>query len=172
MAGLRPRSASRRPSVATAAASSAPSWRPSRPPISRSPNLRTIEARQWPLRAPLSQRSDAMDSIVFERETIQTPAKRDLRRLFRRFALATSLLALAGGGSWYGHDWWTTGRFIESTDDAYVGGDITVLAPKVAGLIAEVEVTDNQPVHAGDLLVKLDDRDDRAALAKAEGAVA
>ncbi|MBV8591562.1 MAG: HlyD family secretion protein, partial [Acetobacteraceae bacterium] len=49
---------------------------------------------------------------------------------------------------------------------------VTVIAPKVAGLIAEVAVTDNQAVHAGDLLVKLDDRDYRAALAKAEAAVA
>ena len=49
---------------------------------------------------------------------------------------------------------------------------MTVIAPKVAGFIAEVAVTDNQAVHAGDLLVKLDDRDYRAALAKAVAAVA
>ena len=47
-----------------------------------------------------------------------------------------------------------------------------MIAPKVAGFIAEVAVTDNQSVHAGDLLVKLDDRDYRAALAKAVAAVA
>jgi membrane fusion protein, multidrug efflux system len=47
-----------------------------------------------------------------------------------------------------------------------------VIAPKVSGLIAEVAVTDNQAVQAGDLLVKLDDRDYRAALAKTAGAVA
>ncbi len=56
-------------------------------------------------------------------------------------------------------------------NDAYVGGEVTVIAPKVAGLIAQVAVTDNQPVHAGDLLVKLDDRDYRAALEKATAAV-
>jgi membrane fusion protein (multidrug efflux system) len=60
------------------------------------------------------------------------------------------------------------GRFIQSTDDAYVGGDITVVAPKVAGSITQVAVTDNQEVHAGDLLVKLDDRDYRAAVQNAE----
>jgi membrane fusion protein (multidrug efflux system) len=49
---------------------------------------------------------------------------------------------------------------------------VTVIAPKVAGFIAEVAVADNQEVHAGDLLVKLDDRDYRAALAKAVAAVA
>ena len=63
-------------------------------------------------------------------------------------------ILLGAAAAWYGHDWWTVGRFIESTDDAYVGGDVTVIAPKVAGFIAEVAVTDNQAVHAGDLLVQ------------------
>ena len=82
-----------------------------------------------------------------------------------------ALLAAAAAGR-YGYEWWTVGRFFESTDDAYVGADVTVIAPKVAGLIAQVAITDNQPVHAGDLLIKLDDRDFRAALDKAEAAVA
>ena len=81
-------------------------------------------------------------------------------------------LLLGIGAAWYANHWWTVGRFIESTDDAYVGGDVTVIAPKVSGFIADVAVTDNQAVHAGDLLVKLDDRDYRAALAKAVAAVA
>jgi membrane fusion protein (multidrug efflux system) len=72
----------------------------------------------------------------------------------------------------YGYRWWTVGRFIERTDDAYVGGDVTVIAPKVAGFSAQVAMTDNQEDRAGDLLVKLDDRDYRAALQKAEAAVA
>jgi len=79
---------------------------------------------------------------------------------------------LALSAARYGHDWWTVGRFIVTTDDAYVGGDVTVIAPKVAGFISQLAVTDNQAVHAGDLLIKLDDRDYRAALAKAEAAVA
>src|SRR5207237_6120009 len=82
------------------------------------------------------------------------------------------VFGIAIGAAWYGYHWWTIGRFIQSTDDAYVGGEVTVIAPKVAGLIATVAVTDNQAVHAGDLLVKLDDRDYRAALAKANAAVA
>ncbi|HEY6227744.1 MAG TPA: HlyD family secretion protein [Verrucomicrobiae bacterium] len=70
------------------------------------------------------------------------------------------------------HHWWTAGRFIETTDDAYIGGDVTSIAPRVAGLIAHVAVSDNQLVRAGDLLLKMDDRDYVAALAKAEAAVA
>ena len=91
----------------------------------------------------------------------------------RRHVLLTAvLLAMALAIGWYGYGWWMTGRFIESTDDAYVGGDVTVIAPKVSGFIAAIAVTDNQPVHSGDLLVRLDDRDYRAALAKAEANVA
>jgi membrane fusion protein (multidrug efflux system) len=71
-----------------------------------------------------------------------------------------------------GHHWWTVGRFMESTDDAYVGGDITVIAPKVSGFIARVAVTDNQTVHAGDVLVELDNRDYVAARARSVAAVA
>jgi membrane fusion protein (multidrug efflux system) len=118
-----------------------------------------------------------LDISSAEARVASAPANRDLQRSIwrfdlRRFALFGLALPIAIGAMWYGHQWWTVGRFIESTDDAYVGGDVTVIAPKVAGFIVEVAATDNQAVHAGDLLVKLDDRDYRAALAKANAAVA
>ncbi|WP_413724501.1 HlyD family secretion protein [Sodalis sp. RH16] len=72
----------------------------------------------------------------------------------------------------YGYYWWTQSRFVESTDDAYVGGDITTISAKVAGYVANIAVTDNQAVRAGELLLQLDDRDYRAELAKAEGEIA
>ena len=88
-------------------------------------------------------------------------------------AALIALVVFAGiGAVKFANDWWTTGRFTESTDDAFIGGDVTVIAAKVAGFISQLAVTDNQQVHAGDLLLKLDDRDYRAALAKAEAAVA
>jgi membrane fusion protein (multidrug efflux system) len=61
---------------------------------------------------------------------------------------------------------------METTDDAYVGGEVTTIASKVAGFIDTIAVTDNQEVKAGDLLVKLNDRDYRAQLARAEANVA
>ena len=101
------------------------------------------------------------------------PSAKNNRRSSVKHAALVALLAVAGVGlAKFAHGWWTIGRFIESTDDAYVGGDVTVIAPKVAGFISQLAVTDNQPVHAGDLLLKLDDRDYRAALAKAEATVA
>jgi membrane fusion protein (multidrug efflux system) len=112
-----------------------------------------------------------MSHTLLERAAVPIPATRDLRREARRLAPAGLALLIAIGAAAYGHHWWTVGRFIESTDDAYVGGEVTVIAPKVSGLIAQVLVTDNQTVRAGELLVKIDDRDYRAALDKATGAV-
>jgi multidrug resistance efflux pump len=112
-----------------------------------------------------------MSHTVLERAAVPVRATHDLRRQARRLAPAGLAFLLALGAAAYGHHWWTVGRFIESTDDAYVGGEVTVIAPKVSGLIAQVLVTDNQTVRAGDLLVKIDDRDYRAALDKATGAV-
>src|SRR5712692_8553672 len=113
-----------------------------------------------------------MSSAALDRAVLPFPAKSPPRATVKRLALGGLTFLIALTAAWYGHQWWTVGRFIETTDDAYVGGEVTVIAPKVAGLIAEVAVTDNQAVHAGDLLVKLDDRDYRAVLAKATAAVA
>ena len=82
------------------------------------------------------------------------------------------LAAIGAAVVLYGVHWWTAGRFVVDTDDAYVGGDITVIASKVPGYIQAVAVTDNQVVHKGDLLVKIDDRDYRAAVDRADAAVA
>ncbi len=60
--------------------------------------------------------------------------------------------------------WWLVGRFIQSTDDAYLQADSVTIAPKVSGYIAEVYVTDNQSVPAGTPLVRLDSRQYQAAL--------
>lgn len=82
--------------------------------------------------------------------------------------IAAALLTTAG----YGAYWWHSGRFMQSTDDAYVGGDISAISTKVSGYIQRIAVQDNMAVRKGDLLVQLDARDYRAALAKALGEVA
>src|SRR5271154_6147741 len=60
----------------------------------------------------------------------------------------------------------------ETTNDAYVVADFTLVAPRIAGQISEVLVEDNQSVKAGQLLVRIDDRDFKAALMSAEADVA
>ncbi|WP_416424071.1 HlyD family secretion protein [Pseudomonas sp. App30] len=91
----------------------------------------------------------------------------------RKQALRLGVLTLAvlGALAYAGH-WWLAARFIEDTDDAYVGADVTVISAKVPGYITDVAVQDNQFVKAGDLLARIDVRDYRTALAKADGAVA
>ncbi len=56
----------------------------------------------------------------------------------------------------------------ETTNDAYVVADFTLVAPRIPGQISEVLVEDNQQVKAGQLLVRIDDRDFKAALMSAE----
>jgi membrane fusion protein (multidrug efflux system) len=73
------------------------------------------------------------------------------------------LVVFVVAGAWGVH-WWLVGRFIESTDDAYLQADSVTVAPKVSGYVAEVYVSDNQPVPAGAPLVRLDSRQYRAAL--------
>src|SRR5690242_4011820 len=71
---------------------------------------------------------------------------------------AAAVIALALGG-WYGYHWLTVGRFIVSTDDAYVRADATTLAAKVSGYVSAIEVTDNTYVRAGDVIARIDDGD-------------
>ena len=112
-----------------------------------------------------------MTSLSAATETAITPPPAPPRRRKPLLFGALGLAALVALGV-YAEHWWSAGRFIETTDDAYIGGDVTVIGPKVAGYIEQVLVSDNQRVQAGDLLIRLDSRDYRANLDKAEGAVA
>jgi membrane fusion protein (multidrug efflux system) len=82
------------------------------------------------------------------------------------------MVGLLAAGGLYGQYWWTTGRFLVSTDDAYLQADNVVISPHISGYISAVLVGDNQPVHAGQMLARIDDRDYRTALAAAQADVA
>ena len=76
------------------------------------------------------------------------PRRWSLKRLLIAAAALLFLAAAAG----YGHYYWTIGRFLVSTDDAYVQAHSVLISPKVSGYISEVPVDDNQPVKAGQVL--------------------
>jgi membrane fusion protein (multidrug efflux system) len=99
-------------------------------------------------------------------------AARKPRRSARSFVLPAILLVAIGFGGYKAYDWFVNGRFLVSTDDAYVGADTAVIAAKVAGHVALVAVADNARVHAGDLLVKIDDGDYQLAVAAAKDKIA
>jgi membrane fusion protein (multidrug efflux system) len=97
-----------------------------------------------------------------------SPSRRAVKRAAIGILLAVGVAAAAD----YGHDYFTTGRYLQSTDDAYVKADTTLISPKVSGYIAEVLVGDNEAVKAGQVLARIDDRDFKAALEQARADVA
>ncbi|HEX3537516.1 MAG TPA: HlyD family secretion protein [Stellaceae bacterium] len=109
-----------------------------------------------------------MSTIALERSATAGTIAAKSRFGRRHLALAGLALVVTLGGAQYGYRWWTAGRFIESTDDAYAGGNVTTVSPHVAGFVAEILVTDNQNVTAGQLLIRIDGRDFRAALDRAQ----
>ena len=114
-----------------------------------------------------SPAADVPQGRVAEAPVADASPKAD-RKLIKRGLLIAALLAGVAVAADFGYRYWTVGRFIESTDDAYVKADYTTIAPKVAGYIKEVLVNDNDHVKAGQLLARIDDRDFQAALSQAK----
>jgi len=100
------------------------------------------------------------------------PAQPGKRNSVRRTVITGAAVALLATASWYGWDYWSVGRFLVSTDDAYVKADNTTVAPKISGYLDLVPVGDNQQVKAGDVLARIDDRDFKVALDQAKADVA
>jgi membrane fusion protein, multidrug efflux system len=80
------------------------------------------------------------------------------RRVARLGLVLGATLAIAAGG-YYGASYWTTGRFMVNTDDAYVGAKNATLSPKVSGYIADIPVEDNALVKAGSVIARIDNGD-------------
>lgn len=90
----------------------------------------------------------------------------------RKRVLMMGVLALAVvGAAVFGYRYWTVGRFLVSTDNAYVGADMAIVAPKVSGYVAASPLVANSHVKAGDVLVRLDDSDYRVAVRQASAKV-
>jgi len=96
------------------------------------------------------------------------PAK---RAGLRRFVVPVLILAALGYGGKTAYDYFVEGRFLVSTDDAYVGALTSVIAAKATGHITAVPVVQNQIVHKGDLIVSIDDGDYQNAVDSARARV-
>lgn len=94
--------------------------------------------------------------------------KRSAARKLRPALLAGVAIAAVLVGNW----WFTEATWIESTDNAYIQGDIAVLGPRIDGDVISVDVADNQPVKAGERLITFDPRDRQAQLDSARGSEA
>jgi membrane fusion protein, multidrug efflux system len=89
----------------------------------------------------------------------------------KRFVLLLLPLVLLAG-LYAGWNWWRVWRYQQSTDDAYIQADISLISPKIEGYIKDVRVQDNERVGAGQILFVIDDRDFAAKVAQAAAAVA
>ena len=107
-----------------------------------------------------------MSNTQTQEATAAKPLRRPLSRK-SRVALGVAAVALVISGVAYavmsGHD--------VSTDDAYTDGRAIAVAPHVAGYVAELDVTDNQFVHQGQVLVRIQCQDYLAARDRAQGAL-
>src|ERR1700689_213927 len=102
-----------------------------------------------------------------------SPPRRPWRWLFA--FLRVTLLVAAAWLVWYvagNYNRWTGAERLESTDDAYVAGDVTPLSARVSGNITSVAVNDYQTVHKGDLIAIIDPSDYQAQLALAQANLA
>jgi membrane fusion protein (multidrug efflux system) len=97
----------------------------------------------------------------------QAPPEPRRAHPLRLAVIGIVLLAGAAGGTLY----WLHAQRFESTDDAFIDGNIVQLAPQVAGLVAELRIDDNQVVRKGDLLLAIDPRDFEAQVAAAKAAL-
>jgi membrane fusion protein, multidrug efflux system len=104
-------------------------------------------------------------------DVIGSAASRGRRWPVRQIVTGLAALIVLTGAGYYGHYYWTTGRYLVSTDDATVDADSVVISPKVSGYLGEVAVQDNQTVHAGQTLARIEDPDYRTALAGARANV-
>jgi membrane fusion protein (multidrug efflux system) len=96
------------------------------------------------------------------------PPPKKSRGFMLRLLGIVVLLAAIGWGLWYFFD----GRWYESTDDAYVNGNVVQITPQVPGTVVSIGADDGDLVHAGDVLVKLDPSDADVALAEAKANLA
>jgi membrane fusion protein, multidrug efflux system len=138
------------------------------------PDSRSAEERVS-ARAFLRQKGPAAEPDAFPVRSQERPASGKHRKngpLHRRpilFAIGAVLLASALGA---GYVYLDNAEHFQSTDDAFIAARQSSLAPKIAGYITAVPVTDNQHVIAGDVIARIDERDYRIALEQAEAQVA
>jgi membrane fusion protein, multidrug efflux system len=90
----------------------------------------------------------------------------------KQLLIVAGVLLLIAAAAGYGNYYWRTGRFLVSTDDAYVQAHSVLISPKVSGYLSEAPVDDNQPVKVGEVLARIDARDYQTALDQARANVA
>ena len=124
------------------------------------------EAKRRPEGSPAS--APAPEAPAFAAPAAKAAPKSGRRRL----VLSGIILLLALAGAAYGVNYWLVGRFLISTDDAYVRANNTMLGSRVSGHVAAILPRDNALVHSGDVVLRIDDGDYRIAVDAARSKIA
>ncbi len=114
----------------------------------------------------------AVSGTTLIRAALPSAGVRISRTRLKQAALGVALLAGVFAGAGYGRYYWTEGRYLVSTDDAYVDAHSALISPKISGYIAEVAADDNELVKAGQVIAQIDPRDYQTALDQAHTNVA
>src|SRR3984957_5094993 len=112
--------------------------------------------------------TQAAESPAAERHESRAPPTRGWRERLR-LPLMIGVPVIAGGVALY---FYLANLGYESTDDAYLRAAQVSISLNVSGRVIEVDVHDNQPVHRGETLIRLDDRPFRNAVENARARVA
>ena len=128
------------------------------------------QARSAPSAVP-GRRSERQDEDATAHSAPNRPSSKTRRRL-RPILLSIAVIAAIAAATYFGGYWWTVGRFLVTTDDAYVGVHAATIAAKISGYIAAIPVEDNQHVRAGDVIATIDDGDYQLAVDSARDKIA
>ncbi len=117
-----------------------------------------------------SNMAEANDSV--EQDSTPTPRQtKGSNGKRKRLLLILATIVVVGIVAYTAY-WFFYSQFHESTEDAYVQGNVISISPQVSGTVVAIRADDTDRVHAGDVLVQLDDTDAKVALAQAEARLA
>ncbi|RAN76959.1 EmrA/EmrK family multidrug efflux transporter periplasmic adaptor subunit [Bacillus sp. SRB_336] len=97
-----------------------------------------------------------------------TPAPSPRSRMGQWLGIVVAVIAVIGATLW----WLLAGQYRETTEDAYVDGNVVAVTAQVSGVVTAIGADDTDYVKAGSNMVKLDDTDARLALSRAEAQLA
>lgn len=122
------------------------------------------EAINRPRRAPVSHDDTSVDA--------QPQPNEPKKGFWKKLVLIAILIVVGGLALVWGVQYWIHAQSYESTDNAFIDGDIIPISSRVSGHVDQVLINDNQKVKAGDVLARLDARDFEARLKQSQAALA
>ena len=143
--------------------------RPADVPDKTAPPAEPAEKTERPAEPAEKEAKPGQQPAAKEEKPSEKPRKSFLRR--RPLMAGAGLIALLAAGA-ATYVYWDNASHFESTDDAFIAARQFAIAPKVAGYVTAVPVTDNQHVNKGDVIARIDQRDYLTALAQAQAQVA